>query len=375
MNVLISLLGLSPGVATGAYYALYHGWGIDEPIKVDKVITVGTNAQGIDRVEDEIEREFMRWNSDTDNNIQYDETCRLRIEGSDLAREKDVKDFRVLITKLLHEDYKNDNVYLAVAGGRKSMAALAAVTAQLYGYGVQGMYHLYVDENLEKDGSFENFWSSIDDRRQREVMRPPSGQCNLVPIPYLQFKGRDGEISLTLSGEVQDYIIQYLDENPSFIPKIEAKSKGNVLGYMFEVKVMEYLRQKEGYTRVSHHYILPGHKGDIDVFAEKDGKILICECKLFLNYDPECHLVESKKVDQIAERVNILRDRYPDAKVEAWVVSNAENAEDEAWYWAKKYEVKMKTTGPIEDKFRTTLIDWKIPRIYDMKSPDQFDQK
>ena len=56
MNVLISLLGLSPGVATGAYYALYHGWGIDEPIKVDKVITVGTNAQGIDRVEDEIER-------------------------------------------------------------------------------------------------------------------------------------------------------------------------------------------------------------------------------------------------------------------------------------------------------------------------------
>jgi CRISPR-associated protein (TIGR02584 family) len=371
MNVLISLLGLSPGVATGAYYALYHGWGINESIKADKVITVSTNAQGIDRVEDEIEREFMRWYSDTNNNIQYDKTCRMRIKGDDLSTEEDVEDFRVLITRLLHEDYKNDNVYLVVAGGRKSMAALAAVTAQLYGYGVQGMYHLYVDEDLEKDGSFESFWSSIDDRRQREVMRPSSGKCKLVPIPYLQFKGRGGEISLTLHGEVQDYIIKYLDENPSFIPKIEEKTKGNVLGYMFEIKVMEYLRQNEGYSRTQHHYILPGHRGDIDVFAEKDGQILICECRLFLNYDRERHFVEFKKVDQIVEWMNTLRDKYPDAKVEAWVVSNAENAEDDARDMANQCGVKLKTTGPIEDRFKTTLLDWRISKIHDMISPNQ----
>jgi len=364
MKVLISLLGLSPGVVTGAYYAMYYGWGID-PVQIDKVVSVGTSAKLMDLIESEIENEFGRWRSRSGIQVQYDRTSRYHIDGEDLRDENDVDQFRKIILRLLREDYRNDDIYMVVAGGRKSMAALSAVAAQLYGYGVKGMYHLYIEKNLEDDGSSDRFWN-IDLKRQQEVLHPPKGKCGLVHIPYLQFKGKEGEISLAIRGEVQDYIIQYLEENPSFIPCLEKNSYGNVLGYMFEVKVMEYLRQKEGYSNASHHYSFPGHSGDVDVFAEKDGNILICECRLFLNYDPERHSVEAKKVRQIVDRMIFLREKYKDIKIEAWVVSNAKTAQDDAWDLATQWDIKMMTTGPIESRFKTTLYDWRISRILPM---------
>lgn len=318
MRVLISLLGLSPGVVTGAYYALFHGWGIEEPIKVNKVVTLTTNWPGAGRLEEEIARELDRWRTEKRVEVQYDATCRERIEADDLNDEDSVTEFREKMIHLLREIYRDDEVYLVVAGGRKSMAALAAVAAQLYGHGVQGMYHLYVDKELEEDGSADRFWQ-LDRKRRQEVMRPPEGQCHLVDVAFFQIRPSENQgAQLVLRGRMQDYILQYLTDNPDLSALLEPNTWGNVLGYLFEVKVEDYLR-KQGYT-TERRYPTTKKIGDIDILAKRDNEILVCECEFRVN--PEQSIAD-KKVDQAIKRLEYIRQQYPGCRVVAWVVSTA----------------------------------------------------
>lgn len=274
MRVLISLLGLSPGVVTGAYYALFHGWGIEEPIKVDKVVTLTTNWPGARRLEEEIARELNQWRAEKGIEVQYDTTCRERVESDDLNDENSVTEFREKITRLLRETYRDDEIYLVVAGGRKSMAALAAVAAQLYGRGVQGMYHLHVDRELEDDGSADRFWR-LDRKRRQEVMRPPEGKCHLVDVAFFQIRSSENQgPQLVLRGRMQDYILEYLADNPDLVTVLEPDTWGNVLGYVFEVKVEEYLRAQNYITERRHRTTKA--IGDIDVLAKRDNEILVC---------------------------------------------------------------------------------------------------
>ncbi|RLC92536.1 MAG: hypothetical protein DRI79_00210 [Chloroflexi bacterium] len=327
MKVLISLLGLSPGVVTGAYYALYHGWGIDEPVRVDKVVTLGTSEVGVDRFESEIAREFERWRQETGIQVQYDDSCREHITAEDLRDEESVHEFREKITRLLREDYRNDDVYLVVAGGRKSMAALAAVAAQLYGYGVRGMYHLYVDRNLEEDGSPDRFWK-IDLEQRRKVMRPPEGQCRLVDVAFFQIRPGVQGAQLVLCGRMQDYILDYLADNPELVTVLEPDTRGQVLGYVFEAQVANYLRDK-GYDARQSKKI---GQYEIDVYAERGDEILICECQFREN---PAQPIESKKINQAIDRLKYLREQLPERQISAWVVSNVDMLEDDVNLWPK----------------------------------------
>ena len=327
MKVLISLLGLAPGVVTGAYYALYHSWGIEDPVQVDKVITLGTNAQGMDLFEGEIAREFERWSHETGIQVQYDDACRLRIAADDLRDADNVREFQAIITRLLRQDYHDDEVYLVIAGGRKSMAALAAVAAQLYGHGVQGMYHLYVDEDLERDGSPEHFWK-LDRKRKREVMRPPEGQCQLVDVAFFQIRPGKQGAQLVLCGRMQQYILDYLEDNPELLTVLEPKTRGQVLGYVFEAKVTDLLRS-QGYDARQSEEI---GKYEIDVYAEHGDEILICECQFREN---PVRSIKVRKVDQIIKRLEHLRERFPGRQITAWVVSNVGTLEDGANQWPR----------------------------------------
>ena len=373
MKVLISLLGLSPGVATGAYYALYHGWGIEESIQVDKVVTLGTNAPGMDRFEDEIIREFDRWQWEMGLQVQYDNTCRLNIEAEDLNDEDSVDEFQGLLIQLLR-DYRNDEVYMVVASGSKSMAALAAIAVQLFGHGVRGMYHLYVDKGLEEDGSPDRFWV-IDLDRRREVMRPPKDQCRLVEVPFIFIREDD---TLDFRGEVDADLAQALEAR---FDVLDERGREKYWDYIFEVKTADYVReqapkqQRYPVTKPNYrHPDLPVECKELDVYAEfsheKFEKRLVVECKLRHIPNPNDKPVDVGAVEQVIRRLEALRivlapqieKQGKELRLEGWVVCNANAATSEAWQRAQQAGVQL-LWADLPRNWRTGPRDWQIVRL------------
>lgn len=375
MKVLISLLGLSPGVVTGAYYALYHGWGIEEKMQVDKVVTLGTSAPGMDRFVEQIAAEFARWRDEAGVEVQYDDTCRLHIAAEDLDDENSVDEFQKHLIKLLC-DYRNDEVYLVVAGGRKSMAALAAIAVQLFGQGVQGMYHLYVDKDLEEDGSPDRFWV-IDLQRRREVMRPPEGKCWLVEIPFI-FIREDGK--LTIRGKVNADLKDALDRR---FDALDERGREKYWDYVFEVKTAEYVRERCGYEKSRSNYRhpdLPVDCKELDVYAElsheRFEKRLVVECKLRHIPNPDEKPVDVDAVNQVIRRLEALRriltpqveGQGKELRLEGWVVCNANTATPKAWRQAQEANIKL-FRAVLPGDWNERPKDWKITRLDLIPSP------
>jgi len=384
MKVLISLLGLSPGVVTGAYYALYHGWGIDEPVRVDKVVTLGTSAVGVDRFEVEIVGEFERWREETGIQVQYDTTCRLHISADDLNDQSSIREFSEKINHLLRHDYKDDQAYLVVAGGRKSMAALAASAVQVFGHGVRGMYHLYVKKDLEEDGSADHFWLN-DLNRRREIMRPPKGQCSLIEIPFI-FIRENGE--LVFRGEVDADLAQALEAR---FDALDQRGREKYWDYIFEVKTAEYVRERHDKKYPNSfpnypHPDLPSDCKELDVYAEfsheRFEKRLVVECKLRHIPNPNDKPIDEKSVEQVIRRLQALETAYKEKahlrdklgtkelRLEGWVVCNANVATPEAWAKAQRENVQL-FWAELPRDWQSGPRDWQIVRLVPIPKPDQ----
>lgn len=347
MRVLISLLGLAPGVATGAYYALAR----DRDIPIDRLVTLTTLHPQAGDCEREIERELQRWRDEQGISIQYDglailyepepdgdwrayrqslkeqmtPACRLRIPYDDLNTESSVAAFREAVLTLVRDVYRDDEVYLCVAGGRKSMSAVAAIAAQLYGHSVKGLYHLFVQEDIEDDGEINNLSYLSPDRKQR-VLRPEPGEVRLVELPFFQIIANGRGLQVALHGQVQDYILDYLADNPELVTVLEPDSHEGVLNYVFEVQVCDHLR-RQGWTVTQGKRLVgfkpdkPGDKGETDVYAERGDEVLICECTML---EDSTRPVRAHKVQQAIDRLEFLRaceSKGSKRKVVAWVVS------------------------------------------------------
>ncbi len=376
MRVLISLLGLSPGVVTGAYYALYHGWGIEKPVQVDKVVTLGTSERGVTQFEEEIAREFARWHREGNPPVQYDKTCRLRIDAEDVNDEESISQFQAQLIDLL-ETYQDDEVYLVVAGGRKSMAALAATTVQVYGKSVKGMYHLYVDKELEEDGSSSRFWV-IDLQRRQEVMRPPANKCWLVQIPFF-FIREDG--ALELRGDVNENLVTAIE---SRLKALDEKGREKYWDYVFEVKVADYVREHKNYPVSISNYRHPKLSRDckeIDVYAEfsheRFEKRLVVECKLRHIDNPDNKPIDIEAVNQVIRRLEALRQALTaeveaqgkELRLEGWVVCNAGTVDEDAWRKAQENGIKLfKATLP--RGWKEQARDWQIARLEEIRGPE-----
>jgi CRISPR-associated protein (TIGR02584 family) len=350
MNVLICLLGLAPGVATGAYYALSR----DRGVPIDRLVTLTTRHPQASDCENEIAVELRRWQREsTGAAVEYDgiailpepeqldnvaareayrktlanemaDACRLRIPRPDVNDEADVAIFREAILALVRDVYREHNLYLCVAGGRKSMAGIAAIAAQLYGDSVRGLYHLYISEELERDGGLDVL-HFLPDQQKRRVFRPQTGEVRLVDLAFFQFVFRTGQPGLALRGQMQEYILDFLIENEELVTVLDPDTRGQVLGYVFEAQVADALRGM-GYIAVPHY---PFADGDIDVLAEKGEELLICECKFHEN---PMQPLAVKKVDQAIKYRDAMQERRAGCQAQAWVVTNAVTAEDSAWH-------------------------------------------
>ncbi len=379
MKVLISLLGLAPGVVTGAYYALYNGWGVEKPVRVNKVVTLGTSEMGVTRFEEEIAREFTRWHREKGKSpVQYDKTCRLRINAEDVNDEKSISQFQAQLIELL-QTYQDDEVYLVVAGGRKSMAALAATAVQVYGRSVKGMYHLYIDKDLEEDGSSSRFWL-IDSQRRQLVMRPPANRCWLVQIPFF-FIQENGE--LELRGEVNENLVEAIENR---LERLDEKGREKYWDYVFEAKVAEYLRDKRykgyEYDKVYFNYKHPRllRKLEIDVYAEfsheRFEKCLVVECKLRHIDNPDDKPIDVGAVNQVIRRLKAFRDSLAaeveaqgrELRLEGWVVCNAGTVDPDAWQKAQENGIKL-FQARLPGRWRGRARDWQIVGLEEIHRP------
>jgi CRISPR-associated Csx14 family protein len=172
MNVLISSLGESPAVVTETVDALE----CDERLKIDCVVAIGTSEWSVELSQDALREEFLQFDG---GRITY---IGIQTAARDLLSEENHLEFLNAVATQLRA-YQFANVYLSLAGGRKTMAALMAIAAQIYGAKV--LCHVVpLDEELERLGEIRT-WSSLPREAQQRVLHPPADQVRLVRLPLI----------------------------------------------------------------------------------------------------------------------------------------------------------------------------------------------
>ncbi|MBN1136747.1 MAG: hypothetical protein JXM73_09175, partial [Anaerolineae bacterium] len=195
---------------------------------------------------------------------EIESACQLRIPAPDINTADDVFIFREAILALLRDVYKEDDIYICLAGGRKSMSGIAAIAAQLYGGNVRGLYHLYILPDLEDDGDI----GVLEDSPNKErVLCPGPSEVRLVNLAFFQFVVSGGHAQLALRGQMQEYVLDYLAEHEELATVLEPATWGQVLGYVFEAQVAAVLDQANYWT-IPHYRF---DDGDIDVWAIRKG--------------------------------------------------------------------------------------------------------
>jgi hypothetical protein len=316
MKVLISPLGLAPGVVTGAYYALREeGYGL-----MDKVISISTGGDLIKLCEREIAKELERAAGESGKAILYEP---LSIPSNEISTSADVNAFSSLIQDILRRNLEaGHEVYLNLTGGRKSMVAAAAMAAQVYQPTV--MFHLYVDEEIEREGQITTLLKKLGEKR-RPYLKPPKHMLTLVEIPLLPV----------------------------------GQERTDLWASLFEIKVAEYIIRRFGYQHVRYSYYPPylrqAEVGEVDIYAYdtlgERRRVLICECKLRTIDDPDAKPITNAEVKQLqrkAEHVEAHERQKADAEgytisFKAWFVTNSSQADEAAQEVAKQHKIELKT--------------------------------
>ena len=126
MKVLLSPLGLAPGVVTGAYYALEPDYG-----RMDRIITITTSNPQAKACEMMIADEVEKIESEGGHFVDYAPSNRKRVRHKLLENREHVMNFyRKVRNELSELERAGDEVYLNLTGGHKSMIAAAAMAAQ-----------------------------------------------------------------------------------------------------------------------------------------------------------------------------------------------------------------------------------------------------
>ena len=102
------------------------------------------------------------------------------------SRATSMKFLQILSGLIESHEYEEDQVYLSLAGGRKNMSALMAVTCQFFEC-VRGLYHIL--DKHEDNSNKRNFHSieelfEFEEAKQKQKLSPPAEDLILVEIPY-----------------------------------------------------------------------------------------------------------------------------------------------------------------------------------------------
>ncbi|MBL7183268.1 MAG: hypothetical protein ISS50_02335 [Anaerolineae bacterium] len=376
MKTLIALLGHAPGTVTAAFYALQiQGYGL-----MDRVITVTTNSGKVDDCERMIASELARWQSESGQRVIYEPQ---RIAAPDLEDEASTDEFQLQIGDILHKvTEQGDEVYLSLAGGRKSMAALAAIAAQFIGADKIKMFHLYVSDELERQGDIDNLL--ISGRWRDRCLRPEPQDYVLVEVPF----GPESRVNQFVYLQAQ----RRAREDPNWLLGLPDPIKENLWGYHYEVKVAEYIQRHQGsapkrfqYDRSwSHHplrdsrsQILRGSNGQplrLDVYAERDERdklqVLAGECKLSLSERADKDRLlgglfqlqrDRQMIENFVRAMKVKQGESRPIAFEQWLVTNAPQVPRVILEQAAKEGVQvMYARTPPNWK---TNVEWQVDQL------------
>lgn len=224
MNILISSLGESPAVVTETVDVLER----EERIKIQRVVTIGTSQHEVQESQRVLHEEFNRFDG---GRIAY---IPCGIESQDLLTEKDHLEFLNLVATSLR-DYQFAEVYLSLAGGRKTMSAVMTIAAQIYG--AKMLCHVVpLDEELERLGEIR-MWSSLPHEEQQRVLHPPADKVRLVHLPFISLFPLLDDILKGLQGQPSRPEVRTLLEQSRLVVEGQVTEAGQLL-----LKVLETIQ-------------------------------------------------------------------------------------------------------------------------------------
>lgn len=209
MKTLITLLGTSPGTVTATYYALCEQ---EKYGPLERVVVVATNARETEECLKMIRGEFRRLGP------AGPRLERVIVPIPDLEDEPTTKEFQAQVAAVLRRerDRPDNQVWLSIAGGRKSMAALAAIAAQLIG--VDRMFHLYVARELEQHGDINQLLLEPD--WQPRCLHPAKEKYTLVEVPFFELSMKQGQLRLLLEGRPDAFVHEIIRANPAILTQL-----------------------------------------------------------------------------------------------------------------------------------------------------------
>ncbi len=188
MLVLIASLGRAPGVITGTMDAL-----IEQGKKPGRVYLATTSDQLIwDGCIPLIREEFHKHYPNVE--LRTEEAC---IKSDDIYDEEDNAEFMRKVAAIMHKEIiaSGNEVYLSLAGGRKTMSAAMVLLGQLYG--VKSVLHLLVDPELESKGMIKRL-AELPEEEKRLVLHPPAESRRLIEFPVFAIPWKIDQVILAL---------------------------------------------------------------------------------------------------------------------------------------------------------------------------------
>ena len=240
-NVLIATLGESPIVVTSMVQALKT----KKDMTIDQLHVIHPQGEELINLGYDLLKEHLNGECVVTRSI---------LPFPDVnSRDTSIEFLRVLSDSIQTHEDAGDFVYLSLAGGRKNMSALMAVTCQFFEC-VRGLYHVL--DKYEDDPIKQNFHSiealfDFEENVRGEKLSPPADELILVEIPYEQLP----------SGVALRQYLYETQSNPNVSPPIEIdnveafgreifqKKKTNLLDVHLSEEAYEFYQANSGETQ------------------------------------------------------------------------------------------------------------------------------
>lgn len=246
-HVLISPVGFSPGAVSGVYFALAK-----REIQVNQIITVGTRHGDVRKATGTLKALFRKVDGLAYKDCYiYEKELDQKASGPFAAR-------MGLYISQAHQAGKT--VHVAVTGGRSGMGALAALAAQIYQ--ADRLYHIWVREDVERDGARPNQLPTLDNICLNPTIQ--DGVWDLVRLPFTDLSGwlEDAEKYRASGKFVENWTAgRLVDEGPamlkvlaSYVPAgltIEATQELLTLTAEWREKV-EWIHPQDPTQKITH---------------------------------------------------------------------------------------------------------------------------
>jgi CRISPR-associated protein Csx14 len=135
--------------------------------------------------------------------------------------------------------YRNFDIYISLAGGRKTMSALMCLSAQIYG--AKMLLHVIVPPWIEQDGMIDILERKSKDE-QKEILHPSQEDVSLVRLPFISLFPMLEEIQEALNSEtIQNKEVKEMLLTNGLIEVMEDKCVSTEMGK----KLLEILNNIE----------------------------------------------------------------------------------------------------------------------------------